>query len=961
MKRVYRTYLSGLFLSFVLLFSLFVSGASSAEALFSKAPVALSAAVPSGTLPNFVSNNSFIVTANAALLKNSTPGTEVMAQLDDSTYIGIKTQKIRITKNGLVWIGTVEPEYGNGSAFLFIKNSIMAGRIIFNGQIYQVTSLGSNNLHKITDLEGLMPLKNMNDALPAPVEEVGDQENPPLSYAVPEGEGQTTIDLLLLYTPEVAQKHPGDALDTFLNSLVELANQAYINSNINLKLNLVGEKEVNYPDNVLIDSALNALTSSSGVFSQVPTWRNEYGADLVCLVRAFTEDNQYCGLAWLLQAVNNPSGTQGYGFSVIQTGSASGYYCDDYTLAHEIGHNLGCQHDKAHAYGSNGQLMPGLFDYSYGYDKPGIFATIMSYNSPTIPYFSNPDITYQGYAIGVAGEADNAETIRQTMATVASYRQSVFSGGGGDDGSGDTSYCTSQGDSQQYEWISKVQVGSFSNSSGASKYSDFTSKNIDLPIGSSVTLNLTPGFSGKAYNEYWKVWIDYNKDGDFSDPGENVFSGYASTAKLGAFVVSASASGSTRMRVSMQYNAYPPACGSFRYGEVEDYTVTFVDNISGGGDDGGDSSTDYCSSQGDSQQYEWISKVQVGSFTNTSNQSHYSDYTLKNISLTPGQAVSLRLTPGFASYSYPEYWKVWIDYNKDGDFSDPGENVFSGSASASVSGSFTVPSSASGSTRMRVSMQYKAYPPACGPFKYGEVEDYTVTFGPPPEPVAPVADFSADHTYVQTGSQVHFIDQSSNNPTSWSWTFQGGSPSSSTQENPTITYNSPGDYPVTLSVSNSVGSDSKTKTSYIHVTEKVVSYCTSQGNNQAAEWIGKVQIGNFSSESGPSPYSDFLSKTVLLTPGQTVSVILTPGFAATAYPEYWIVWIDYNKDGDFSDPGELVFSGMKNTALSGGFTVASNATGSTRMRVAMSRIVPPKACGTFLFGEVEDYTVEFSQ
>jgi len=81
----------------------------------------------------------------------------------------------------------------------------------------------------------------------------------------------------------------------------------------------------------------------------------------------------------------------------------------------------------------------------------------------------------------------------------------------------------------------------------------------------------------------------------------------------------------------------------------------------------------------------------------------------------------------------------------------------------------------------------------------------------------PVANFTADQTTVLVGSTVHFTDLSSNNPTSWSWTFSGGTPSSSTTQNPSIVYNTVGDYNVSLTATNAYGSDSETKNLYIHV------------------------------------------------------------------------------------------------------------------------------------------------
>ncbi|MDW8274549.1 MAG: PKD domain-containing protein, partial [Chitinophagales bacterium] len=85
-------------------------------------------------------------------------------------------------------------------------------------------------------------------------------------------------------------------------------------------------------------------------------------------------------------------------------------------------------------------------------------------------------------------------------------------------------------------------------------------------------------------------------------------------------------------------------------------------------------------------------------------------------------------------------------------------------------------------------------------------------------PLPPVADFIGTPTTVTVGNSVSFTDLSSNSPTSWSWTFQGGTPSTSTQQNPIITYNTPGQYNVTLVASNSAGSSSPvTKTAYITV------------------------------------------------------------------------------------------------------------------------------------------------
>lgn len=84
-----------------------------------------------------------------------------------------------------------------------------------------------------------------------------------------------------------------------------------------------------------------------------------------------------------------------------------------------------------------------------------------------------------------------------------------------------------------------------------------------------------------------------------------------------------------------------------------------------------------------------------------------------------------------------------------------------------------------------------------------------------PPSSAPIADFTSDNTSPDLGATVTFTDMSTNNPTSWSWYFEGGTPSTSTSQNPQVTYSSAGNYLVALTVRNASGSDTKTVSRYI--------------------------------------------------------------------------------------------------------------------------------------------------
>ena len=101
----------------------------------------------------------------------------------------------------------------------------------------------------------------------------------------------------------------------------------------------------------------------------------------------------------------------------------------------------------------------------------------------------------------------------------------------------------------------------------------------------------------------------------------------------------------------------------------------------------------------------------------------------------------------------------------------------------------------------------------------------------------PSADFAANFTNICPGQDVSFTDLSTGVSTSWSWSFPGGSPSSSTDQNPIVTYNTVGSYNVTLTSSNSDGNDSETKNAYIIVSTSGLQVLLSEDfENSAPGW-----------------------------------------------------------------------------------------------------------------------------
>lgn len=283
--------------------------------------------------------------------------------------------------------------------------------------------------------------------------------------------------------------------------------------------------------------------------------------------------------------------------------------------------------------------------------------------------------------------------------------------------------CNSRGNSTQYEWIQSVAFGAFENNSGNNDglgdFRDDPAQHITLESGTTNPFVLTPGYSAFAFNEFWRIWIDFDQDNDFSDPEDLVFTSDASNTEVSDFITLPDdlPEGAYRMRISMKYGSPPQPCTNVAYGEVEEYTVHIVEPLI------------YCSSEATSAVMEWISQVAIGSINNSSgNNGGYGNFLHLQHTAIVGETIDLTLTPGFNGAAIPENWGVYVDYNMDGDFNDPGEEAYTRNNYPFVnSGSFDIPPDATpGQTRMRVIMSYSPLLDPCADYVWGETEDYTL-------------------------------------------------------------------------------------------------------------------------------------------------------------------------------------------------------------------------------------------
>ncbi|WP_111567854.1 reprolysin-like metallopeptidase [Flavobacterium aquaticum] len=139
-------------------------------------------------------------------------------------------------------------------------------------------------------------------------------------------------------------------------------------------------------------------------------------------------------------------------------------------------------------------------------------------------------------------------------------------------------YCNSNGNTSG-EYINRVFMGTIDNISGNNNgYGNYTAMSTSVSLGSTEKIMITPKWMGTVRVEFYNVWIDFNQNGIF-ESSELVFSksrSKNSSVSGPVYIPTNALTGTTRMRVSMKYNALPSVCEVFTNGEVEDYSINII-------------------------------------------------------------------------------------------------------------------------------------------------------------------------------------------------------------------------------------------------------------------------------------------------------------------------------------------------------------------------------------------------
>ena len=323
---------------------------------------------------------------------------------------------------------------------LVVKDGTMVGKIATPTGIYEIRYV-DEDLHQIVQINQAAFPEEENDAIAVDEEELSTEQNRQPSSLSSTSDDGSVIDVLVLYTPE--SKIGAGGTTTAIESTIELAvaetNQIYQNSHVKQRLFLTHMAEVDYVEADNLVTNLSRLRSSSDAFmDHIHALRDNYHADTVVLM--VENGNGFCGVAYLMNSPTTNFASRA--FSVVARTCATGYY----TFGHELGHNMGLNHD----WYVNSRSTP--YAHSHGYvndDSNAGWRTIMSYNRKCrdqgfyctrLPYLSNPDIAHDGVPMGVpsdtsidcstynlenpACDADTHLTLEKTASIVDQFRNS---------------------------------------------------------------------------------------------------------------------------------------------------------------------------------------------------------------------------------------------------------------------------------------------------------------------------------------------------------------------------------------------------------------------------------------------------------------------------------------------------------------------------------------------------------
>jgi hypothetical protein len=398
----------------------------------------------------------------------------------------------------------------------------------------------------------------------------------------------------------------------------------------------------------------------------------------------------------------------------------------------------------------------------------------------------------------------------------------------------------------------------------------------------------------------------------------------------------------------------------------------------------------YCTSYASTTEDTKIDSVKFGSINTGADPflcESYTDYTSLSTSVTPGQPYSIHIANGSCVGEETGAWAaVYIDYDHDGTFSQTNELAASYGPITDVhtipDQSFFIPGGAiAGLTGMRVIVQQgSSIPSYCGEYTRGETEDYLVNVtavslcsGTPAlattlstkDSVCCNQLFTLSLSSYVAATGITYQWQTSSDGSNYS-SVSGATAQTFTTSQCVATY-----YRCKVVCSNG-GGTSNSVSIKVEMQKIYYCYCNSNASSDADTKIDTVIFSNLKSYSNLSQCESYTDYTALtsanIVKGASSTIQISNGSCDSGqfYESHVAVFIDYNQNGVFTDLGETVYTYGPTTGLytipDASILVPANATeGITGMRVVLQEGDSiPSSCGTYTWGETEDYLVNIT-
>ena len=250
------------------------------------------------------------------------------------------------------------------------------------------------------------------------------------------------IDIMILYSEEAGERYilRDGSIEAPINNSIDYLNTVFRNGELGVVARLAHMQQA--PASLSIEGGGSAVLNRFRLNQEIRDLRIEHNADLVHLFTT-AEIRNVCGIAYVLRKGQTWRSfwPLAYGITVMQG-------CGDETFAHEIGHNLGANHDPPNA-GSNWEdpnrrnnvsVQPYAFGHTwFSGQAPNLpdRDTIMSYGSGRVePWFSTlrvqPTIEGRSVVLGIANERENERALRGTVGIVARLSDALPRGTGPD-------------------------------------------------------------------------------------------------------------------------------------------------------------------------------------------------------------------------------------------------------------------------------------------------------------------------------------------------------------------------------------------------------------------------------------------------------------------------------------------------------------------------------------------------